>query len=336
MRAHPAAGEQRGSMLVMALWALTLLVLFSLSLGFGVRQKAALLSRLTSLDAVYPIAYSGVEAAKSLVQSDDNAEVDTLSDPWAVPMSGEEMGQGSFSVLTDGSPSVVDEERKVNLNKTSVEIAARLFERVSGLGKENANELVYGLLDWMDSDSAYGHPQYGAEDRHYEGLRKPYSSKDAPYETLDEALLVKGMTPELFEKIRPYVTVFGSGRVNVNTARREVLTALGFSEAGVEILAQFRSGPDGKEGTTDDRFFTNVTTIAEDVKTQTGTAMDISQTVLIEGLLAADRIGVASSVFSVTSRGQWANGASLEVHAVFNRKGQVLDQRSGEVQWPAR
>ncbi len=329
------AGRQ-GSMLVMALWALSLLVIFSISLGFGVRQKAALLSRLSTLDAVYPIAYSGVEEAKSLVKSDDNFDVDTLGDPWAAGSRREDVGGGYFSLRTDGSLPVVDEERKVNLNNTSVEIAARLFERVSGLRKENADELVYNLLDWMDSDSFFGHPQYGAESSHYENLKKPYSAKNAPYETLDEILLVKGMTPEIFAKLRPYVTVYGTGQVNLNTASREVLEALGFSPTGADQIAKFRSGSDGTDGTGDDGFFTSVNTVADTLKTQTGIPLDQSQTVLLDGLLAADRICVVSTLFSVTSRGELPNGASLEVDSVFNRKGDVFYQRAGEVHWPAR
>ncbi len=327
---------QAGSMLVMALWALTLLVLFSLSLGFGVRQKATLLSRLSALDAVYPIAYSGVEEAKSLVKSDTDFDVDAMSDPWASGSKRRELGRGVFSLLTDGSLPVVDEERKVNLNSTSNEIAERLFERVTGLSKSDADELVYNLLDWMDSDSFFGHPQYGAEASYYENLSKPYTTKNAPYEALDELLLVKGMTPEIFAKIRPYVTVYGNGRVNINTASREVLAALGFSEAAVDAIAAYRAGKDFAEGTSDDPFFTNVNSIAADLQTKGKTPLDDSQTVLLSGLIAGDRLSVVSSAFSVTSRGELPDGAALEVDSVFDRKGVVLYQRTGEVRWPVR
>ena len=323
-------------MLVMALWALTLLMLFSISLGFGVRQKAALLSRLSALDAVYPIAYSGVEEAKSLVKSDTDFDVDTMNDPWASGPKRRELGRGFFSLRTDGSLAVVDEERKVNLNNTSAEIAMRLFERVTGLSKDDADELVYNLLDWMDSDSFFGHPQYGAEASFYENLQKPYTAKNAPYEALDEILLVKGMTPEIFAKIRPYITVYGSGRVNMNTASRDVLAALGFSSRGVDAIAKYRAGEDGADGTTDDRYFTNAASVAGDLKTKGEEPLDQSQEVLLSGLIAGDRIHVVSSAFSVTSQGELPDGATLEVDSVFNRKGVVLYQRTGEVRWPAR
>lgn len=331
---------RQGSMLVLALWSLSLLALFSLSLGFGVRQKAMLLSRLSTLDALYPIAYSGVEQAKSLVRSDANFDVDTLTDAWAAQRARFQriaLHGGTFSLVTDGLSPVVDEERKVNLNHTSVEIVSRLLQRVSGLDRDESDELVYNLLDWMDSDSFFGHPDYGAEDSYYENLRKPYSAKDAPYEVLDELLLVKGMTPEIFTRIKPFITVYGSGQVNLNTAGREVLAALGFSPLGVETIAKYRAGADGEDGTSDDRLFANVGSVANDISVIGGTPLDASQVVLLSGLVMAGRVGVVSSAFQVTSLGVLdKNGASVEVEAVFNRTSQVLYLRVGEVRWPAR
>lgn len=329
------AGRQ-GSMLVMALWCISLLGLFSISLGFGVRQKAALLGRLTTLDALYPIAYSGVEKAKSLVQSDTNTDVDILTDAWALPSAETEVQNGKFSFVA-GDGSVVDEERKVNLNHTSAEIASRLFQQVSGLSKEEAEEIVYNLIDWMDSDSFFGHPQYGAEASYYENLNKPYTAKNTPYEVIDELLLVKGMTPEVFKKVLPYVTIYGSGQVNMNTASREVLAALGFSSAGVETIASYRAGDDREEGTGDDRFFSSVEGIQNDLASSGDAVLDSSQEVLLSGLSMSSRVGVNSSVFSVGSVGVLEkNGVSVEVESYFTRQGKVLYQRVKEVRWPIR
>lgn len=328
--------SRRGSMLVMALWTLALLSVFSVSLGFGVRQKAALLNRLTTLDAVYPIAYSGVELAKSLVKSDTNTDVDIFTDAWASGERKIELSGGSFVLATDGAWPVVDEERKVNLNNTSSEVLVRLLVRVSGLDKEQAEELGYNLLDWMDSDAFFGHPQYGAEDPYYTSLPEPYACKDAPYETMDELLLVKGMTRDTFERLRPFITVYGMGQVNVNTAPREVLAALGFSVEAVEAIRKFRAGSDEVDGTGDDYFFTSAGTVGSQLE-QAGTPLDGSQTVLVDGLVAANRIGVASSVFSVRSVGTFGrNGASVEAESYFDRKSRVLYQREGSVRWPQR
>ena len=326
--------DARGSILVLAMWSLLMLTVFSVSLGFGVRQRAAILGRLTALDALYPIAYSGVEQAKSLIRADSNTDVDTLTDEWAkpAPRPAVQLWGGSFSLGVGKEPGIQDEERKINLNFTKAETLLRLFQYVSGLDRAKAEELVYCLLDWMDSDSFYGHPQYGAEDSDYDGLPHPYAAKDAPYETMDELLLVKGMTPGIFRQIRPFVTVYGKGGVNINTAPREVLYALGFDPKGADAITQFRAGSDGVEGTPDDNFFLSANTIVKDLAAKASKPLDAGQEAVVNSLLTAGSLDVHSLFFSVLSRGEYEkSGASIEVRAVVDRKGNVYSYHASEV-----
>jgi type II secretory pathway component PulK len=322
----------RGSILVFALWALMMLSIFSLSLSSGVRQRATLLDRLTTLDALYPIAYSGVESAKSLVKSDLEPSVDTLTDSWAGSVSKNVgMANGYFWLGSAKHPGLVDEERKINLNAANAGILYRLFQAVAGLDRERAEEVVYCLLDWMDSDSFFGHPKYGAEASYYEDLRLPYSAKNKPYELLDEMLLVRSMTPDLFEKVKPFVTVYGSGKVNINTASGEVLHALGFSTTGVETIARYRAGKDAIDGTSDDNFFTSVKGILADLNNKGETPLDVAQAAVLDSLLTASRLDVSSTFFSVKSHAVLTkNNASLDIDAVIDRRGNVYYCRASE------
>lgn len=317
--------SRRGSILVLALWALMTLSIFSVSLGFGVRQRAALLSRLSTLDALYPIAYSGVEQAKSLVKADFDAKIDTLTDSWAgAAKKRTTVANGTFSLGSDKQPGLVDEERKINLNTTSVENLSRLFQTATELSREQAEAVAYCLKDWMDSDSFFGHPEYGAEGAYYENLRTSYTAKNKPYELLDEMLLVKNMTPALFEKIKPFVTVYGSGQVNINTAPREVLMALGFSASGTDTIVHYRAGKDGIDGTNDDDFFTSTGVILTDLEKKGQTPLTGDQEGVLNGLLVSSRLGVSSTVFSVTSHAELSNNnASLDIEAVIDRLGNV-------------
>jgi type II secretory pathway component PulK len=64
----------------------------------------------------------------------------------------------------------------------------------------------------------------GAEDADYAALRVPHGAKDAPFATVDELLLVRGMTASAYRAIAPALTVFGNhARVNVPAAPPEVL-----------------------------------------------------------------------------------------------------------------
>jgi general secretion pathway protein K len=94
------------------------------------------------------------------------------------------------------------------------------------------------IADWRDEDS--DRRPHGAENFDYQ--TRGYVCKDGPFENVEELLLVKGMTPELYHQVEEHVTVFGSGRVNLNTAGRDVLQTLGLSSLGLEGLLAFRDG----------------------------------------------------------------------------------------------
>ncbi len=320
------------------MWALMILTLFSLSISFGVQQRAALLSRLQTLDALYPLAYSGVELGKSYIKDDGDKELDTSADSWSVGVPPEIALKNGVLKIGDGLKNgLVDEGSKINLNKTKPEILSRLLQQVAGLAKDDSEELAYCLIDWMDSDSFFGHPDYGAEDSAYESLEKPYSAKDMPYELLDETLLVSGMTTNIFEAIKPYVTVYGEGAVNLNTATQPVYLALGFDAKTAEDIARYLKGDDGLRGTGDDRFFSSLATVAEDMDKKAGTPLDGTQKSILDGLISGGSVGLNSAFFSAHITATLdKNKVSVVLDAVIDRKGKVKLARSSGVLWPAR
>ena len=56
-------------------------------------------------------------------------------------------------------------------------------------------EIADAILDWMDSDDTIN--PYGAESETYQQMNPPYKAKNGPFETIDELLMVKGITPTL-------------------------------------------------------------------------------------------------------------------------------------------
>ena len=83
------------------------------------------------------------------------------------------------------------------------------------------------IVDWIDPDE---NPEpAGAESSYYQALRPSYRAANAPLQTLLELRLIKGMTPEIIQKISRLVTVYpqgGESIVNINTADPLVLQAL--------------------------------------------------------------------------------------------------------------
>jgi len=149
--------------------------------------------------------------------------------------------------LADGtcSVTVTDESSKLNLNllktssgtldRTKIDQVLRLIDLLNRRSFEDS-PIGYGLIpaiiDWTDSDEEttclafVAHENLGAESSYYAGLDHPYRSKNAPLDTTEELLLIKGITPQVFDRIRDYVTVKGDGKININTASELVIESL--------------------------------------------------------------------------------------------------------------
>jgi len=106
------------------------------------------------------------------------------------------------------------------INKDYYDMYVRLLD-VLGLPAS----LAETLADWIDSDDSAR--KDGAENMdYYLRLDHPYASKGAPLTSVDELYLVKGYGKDEVEKLSGFVTVYTNGKVNINTAPREVLRAL--------------------------------------------------------------------------------------------------------------
>ncbi len=89
--------------------------------------------------------------------------------------------------------------------------------------------LVPALIDWIDSDDEVTvlpfitRQNRGAEAREYPDHQ---SCANRPLLDLTELNQVKGFTPEAIERIAPFLTLYGDGQVNLNSAPLEVIMAL--------------------------------------------------------------------------------------------------------------
>lgn len=127
---------------------------------------------------------------------------------------------------------IVDEQGKIDLNAAPLPLLAALL-RGAGLEQQPAERLAGAIIDWRDQDSMT-QPSAGAEDADYAEAELPYGAKDAPFETAAELLLVLGMTPQLYARIAPSITVFSGRDVpDPAFASAPVLTAMGMDATAI-------------------------------------------------------------------------------------------------------
>ena len=160
----------------------------------------------------YHAAVSAVKITLSYLRRDNNG-FDGDGDSWAQPVVYNY--RGIFI-----SVRVSDECGKFNLNKLTnpvyYRIGKRLFEKIG------EPEVVDAVKDWIDPDDVPS--PFGAETDYYESLG--YRPSNRSMRSLGELLYIKGISRKSYKKLEPFVTVYGSGKINVNSASKEVLLAL--------------------------------------------------------------------------------------------------------------
>lgn len=251
---------RQGSVFLYSIWVVMLLSLFAAGVGSQALFALDLSDRLTEQLRAGYIARAAVQYAALALEQDPTPTVDGFTELWAdnpTLFNQHQVAGGWFSVrvpLQESQPArygLTDEERRLNLNTAPAEVLARLLEHVGGLTEREALDAGAAIEDWRDADDTQR--ASGAEDFYYGSLSSAYDCKDAPFEHVEELLLVRGISPEVYRRLEPYVTVHGSGYVNLNTASAEVLRALGMSDEGVSGFMAFRAGEDAQEQTGDDR-----------------------------------------------------------------------------------
>ena len=231
--------SESGIALLVTLLITALLVVIVTELVFAVHMNTALSGAYRASQRASLVAEGGVRiAGEALGRYTANSSYTYL--------------EGTFDdqLFVDGgilvNVKVSDEHSKVSLktllynngetNEENYDIYLRLLRNL-GLDED----LGETLLDWIDGDE--NSRSRGAETGdYYSTLSSPYVSKDSPLWSLEELLLVKGYHIDTFMKLKELVTVYTDGKININTAPKEVIMALSgeISEDMAEAVISYR------------------------------------------------------------------------------------------------
>ena len=155
---------------------------------------------------------------------------------------------------------IVDEDSKINVNLGAANDIAHIrlaqelmsligppqystiFEQKDGAGQfHDRVSVCQAIIDWADVDELgfncdlsqlSAAQNSGVEDAWYQLLPKPYRRKNAPFDSLDELHMVRGVSEDFWSTFidpdptnpkKRVVTVWGQGAVNVNTANAQTL-----------------------------------------------------------------------------------------------------------------
>jgi general secretion pathway protein K len=127
---------------------------------------------------------------------------------------------------------IIDESGKLDLNAAEAPSLAALMRAV-GAEPAQADAIAAAIVDWRDADDLT-QVQGGAEDPQYAAAGLAWGAKDAPFETVAEVEQVLGMTPALFSRLAPHLTIFsGLPVADPRFATAAVLESMGVDSAVV-------------------------------------------------------------------------------------------------------
>lgn len=211
---HAMRSTQRGVALLLVLWACTLLAIL---LG-----GYAVLARTAALQTRYQFAQTRAHyaAEAGLMRAIQALQATDLKQRWVAD--GRE-----YPFAFDGAAvqvSVVDEQGKVDLNAAAPPVLQALFH-AAGLDEPAAGQLAAHVVAWRSFITVPG--QAERDRAEYAAAGRDYGPRHGPFASLAELQLVLGMTPALYDKVLPAITLW-SGRAmpDPNTAPPLALAAI--------------------------------------------------------------------------------------------------------------
>jgi general secretion pathway protein K len=252
--------QEKGMVLLLVLAVVALLSALLSEFAFSTLVDMRLTETFRDRTRAYYLAKGGVTVGQMLLKMDLNS-YDALApeELWSQGVSSYPVGEGWISVDIEDLGGKLDINSLVRPDRVSPDAVSkeRFYRFFANLGETDPEGLTAALIDWIDKDSDpyvdLVSGATGAEDDYYQRQTPPYRSANRPLRSLDELGMVRGFTAELIGRIEPHVAVYGSTRINVNTASAEVLMAFSKEpvinrDAAEQIIERRRSQPFETEG----------------------------------------------------------------------------------------
>jgi general secretion pathway protein K len=252
--------NNRGIALLLTISVTTILV--AAALEYNRQARVMLISTATTRNSITlsQMTASGINLAMAmLIKDKSESPTDSLLEDWAdaekieallaeIPF---EDGQLAVKIIDEMGKiqvnALVAFPNKNAFNETQLNLWDRFLNKVGDADQMQEDSepiaIINSVKDWLDSgddDAITG--LSGAESDYYKDLDPPYASRNSPIPDLDELLLVKGITPDLYyggdetPGMSQFMTIHGvaksgpafhyPGRININTADLPVLMAL--------------------------------------------------------------------------------------------------------------
>ena len=215
-RRRPRAPRRDGALLLIVLVTVVVLSLCAYTFTTLMQTEEEATRLMTLRMQTKYLADSGLDYTRMYLANSD-ATIRERGGLWdneegfsGIPVAADVNGGGrigyfsivNYNIDSDGFAAgsrfgLIDESSKINLNTLVFSDALQEGSAREILMQlpEMTEEIADSILDWIDSDDEAR--ENGVESDFYQGLSPGYAAKNGPMDSLDEILLVRGVTPQL-------------------------------------------------------------------------------------------------------------------------------------------
>lgn len=236
---HSTATRQRGVALLIAIVVVAIAAMLSTGMIWNRELDIRRTANITQGDQAMEYALGAEAWAEQILRRDYQSSPSStnLTQDWAMQLPALPVEGGSVT------GHLQDLQGLFNLNNLASSNAAQATAALAQLQRllvalNMDPEIADAVFDWVNGGSQPHFPG-GAKDEYYSRLSPPYLTAEQPMTSVSELLLVKGVTPQVYTALVPYVCALpvqlpgsppGAPRaataINVNTAPGPVLMSL--------------------------------------------------------------------------------------------------------------
>ncbi len=196
-----------GYVLVIVLIVIAVLISVSSEFLIMAQVNTRYLTKFKEQQQAYTLAKAGLNLGKFILEADKkgissgflgmtpaDSSLDSYRDIWAIDYPQIPFENGELDL------NISDENSKINLSILANEVVDQtpyyyITQRFF-LNMGLPIDLADTIIDWVDIDDSRF--PYGAESEYYMTYSPPYEAKNAAMDSINELLMVKGITPEIY------------------------------------------------------------------------------------------------------------------------------------------
>ncbi len=247
--------KQRGVALLIALVVLAIAATLSTAMIWSRELDVRRFANIKQGDQALEYALGAEAWAEQILRRDfqSNSSITDLIQDWAMQLPSLPVQGGSVTGRLEDLQGLFNVNNLASNNAPEAAAALAQFQRL--LVNLNLDpDIANAVRDWVNTGDQPHYPG-GAKDDFYSRLDPPYITAEQPMTSISELLLVKGVTPQVYAALLPYVCalplqvpgsqpgqILNALAININTAPAAVLASLnsGITASAAEAAVQTR------------------------------------------------------------------------------------------------